>query len=470
MTVFERGEHPGVVAKVIQEEDFGEGQVQVTLSFREGMVNSDLTVGPDITRCVPLTANLALSCPGVKLHGAGFIVDETQAKRLGLGRVPGLDQHIRYYRNGKDLMANSRDVFVIDLWGLSSADVRSRFPEVYQWVEERVHPERIHNNRSTYRDNWWIFGEPRPELRPALAGLRKFIATVESARRRFFTFLPGNVLPDNTLVAIGLDDSLFLGILSSRIHVVWALAAGGRLGVRNDPRYSKSRCFDPFPFPDVDSVIADRIRALAEELDQHRKRQQSLHPKLQMTKVYKTLNMVRSGEELDGQEKSIHEQGLVTILKTIHDDLDAAVFDAYGWPRDLTDEQILEKLVKLNAERAEEERKGLIRWLRPDFQNPSGQKAATQTEMVGSEESEEDMAAATAAKAWPKKLPEQIAAVRDLLLGQASAWTAKQVAKQFKGTKLKELELVLESLTALGLLVAFQPNGEMQWKPATAAA
>ena len=112
----------------------------------------------------------------------------------------------------------------------------------------------------------------------------------------------------------------------------------------------------------------------------------------------------------------------------------------------------------------------MIRWLRPEFQNPSGQKAATQTEMVDSEESEEDTAATTAAKAWPKKLPEQIAAVRDLLLGQASAWTAKQVAKQFKGTKLKELELVLESLTALGLLVAFQPNGEMQWKPATAAA
>ena len=77
-------------------------------------------------------------------------------------------------------------------------------------------------------------------------------------------------------------------------------------------------------------------------------------------------------------------------------------------------------------------------------------------------------------EAMPKRgerlKPEQIAAVRDLLLGQASAWTAKQVAKQFKGTKLKELELVLESLTALGLLVAFQPNGEMQWKPATAAA
>ena len=127
----------------------------------------------------------------------------------------------------------------------------------------------------------------------------------------------------------------------------------------------------------------------------------------------------------------------MSVLKKIHDDLDAAVFDAYGWPHDLTDEQILERLVKLNAERAEEERNGPIRWLRPEFQNPSGQKAAKQAELAGSEEDAEDTAAATATKAWPKKLPEQIAAVRDLLLGQTSAWTAKQVAKQFKGTKLK---------------------------------
>ena len=102
----------------------------------------------------------------MKLHGAGFIVTPEQAQALGLGRVPGLDRHIRPYLNGRDLTGHSRNVMVIDLFGLTEAEVRQRFPEVYQWVLERVKPERDQNNaRLSYRATWWIFGEPRPELR-----------------------------------------------------------------------------------------------------------------------------------------------------------------------------------------------------------------------------------------------------------------------------------------------------------------
>jgi len=111
-------------------------------------------------------------------------------------------------------------------------------------VYDRVKPERDHNNRSSYRQNWWIHGEPRREFRPVLAGLRRYIATVETAKHRFFTFLDRSILPDNMLVNIGLEDAYFLGVLSSRVHVVWALAAGGTLEDR--PRYNKTRCFVSF--------------------------------------------------------------------------------------------------------------------------------------------------------------------------------------------------------------------------------
>jgi hypothetical protein len=86
----------------------------------------------------------------------------------------------------------------------------------------------------------------------------------------------------------------------------------------------------------------------------------------------------------------LHAPDLVSILRKIHDDLDAAVFEACGWPSDLTDEQILQKLVDLNAERAEEEKKGVIRWLRPDFQNPTGEKPATQETLLDIEEEVEE--------------------------------------------------------------------------------
>ena len=65
----------------------------------------------------------------------------------------------------------------------------------------------------------------------------------------------------------------------------------------------------------------------------------------------------------------------MSVLRQLHDDLDAAVFAAYGWPATLTDAEILERLVALNAERAKEEAAGLIRWLRPEYQNPGGLQA-----------------------------------------------------------------------------------------------
>ena len=163
--------------------------------------------------------------------------------------MPGLEQHIRLYRNGRDLTATPRSVMVIDLFGLEADEVREHYPAAYQWVLEHVKSERDQNNRESYRRSWWIFGEPRSSIRPALANLPRFIATVVTAKHRFFVFLDGSILPDDALIVIATSDAYTLGVLSSRIHVTWALAAGGRLGVGNDPRYNKSRCFEPFPFP-----------------------------------------------------------------------------------------------------------------------------------------------------------------------------------------------------------------------------
>jgi type II restriction/modification system DNA methylase subunit YeeA len=261
---------------------------------------------------------------------------------------------------------------VIDLFGLAAEEVRQKFPAVYQHVLTRVKPERDANNRATYRENWWMFGEPRKDFRPALVGVRRYVATTETSKHRFFQFLDASILPDNMLIAIALDDAFHLGVLGSRVHVVYSLAAGGRLGVGNDPRYNKSRCFDPFPFPACGDATRERIRNIAEELDGHRKRVQAQNPGLTLTGMYNVLEKLRVGVALNEQEKRIHDAGLVSVLRQLHDDLDAAVFAAYGWPTSLTDAEILERLVALNAERAKEEASRLVRWLRPEYQNPGG--------------------------------------------------------------------------------------------------
>jgi len=314
-------------------------------------------------------------------------------------------------------------------------------------------------------------------MRRALGGLRRYIATIETSKFKPFMFLAGAVLPDHKVYAVATDDAFILGTLSSRPHALWARVAGGTLEDR--PTWTNTTCFLPFPFPDATAEQKARIRDWGEQLDAHRKKQQAEYPELTITGMYNVLEKLRSGEELTAKERVIHEQGLVSILKQIHDEVDTAVFDAYGWPHDLTDEQILERLVALNAERAEEERNGLIRWLRPEFQNPSGAKAASQAALAGVEsasagESEEgdDEEAKPAAKGapWPKKLPERIAAVRDLVGGSRGAWSVEQTAAAFAGAKRAEVEVVLESLAALGLVVGYEVNGEARYRAAARVA
>lgn len=265
-------------------------------------------------------------------------------------------------------------------------------------------------------------------------------------------------------------------MLSARIHLIWALRAGSRLGVGDDPRYNNSRCFEPFPFADASAAQQARIRDIAERLDLHRKRQLAAHPKLTITGMYNVLEKLRSGSELTDKDRVIHEQGLVSILRQLHDELDDAVFDAYGWPTSLTDEEILERLVALNAERAAEEARGLIRWLRPDFQAPK-KPVATQVDMPGTRPSQPAPAIVAPAKAqkWPRTFPERTAQVRDIVLGAASdaTFSVAEVAARFKGAKKAEVETILDTFAALGMLIAFddEQSGTRRWaRPARSVA
>ncbi|MDP1832316.1 MAG: hypothetical protein Q8K67_09680 [Geothrix sp.] len=355
-------EGPPVLARVTAEsrmpdpEHAAEGLV--IEEFPVDRIHEDLSGGARVAGAVALKANDGLCSPGMKLHGNGFIVTPEQWKDWGR---PNL---VHPYRNGRDLTDQPRNVMVIDLYGLTEEQVRKSYPAIYQHLLQTVKPEREQNNRAVYRDLWWIFGEPRSSLRPALKGLPRYIATVETAKHRVFQFLDGATVPDNMIIAIASADAYHLGVLSSRIHVVWALAAGGLLEDR--PRYNKTRCFDPFPFPDASKAQAAHIRDLAEELDQHRKRAQESG--LGLTAQYNLLERLRGGEALTDQEQALDTKGLVSLLLDLHRKLDATVAQAYGWPEDLSDAVILERLVALNHERAAEEAQGRIRWLRPEYQ------------------------------------------------------------------------------------------------------
>ena len=465
MTVAAQRTMDGSLSEVLTETGLDTDDPSLTYATKQGHINSDLTVGVDVTKASALIANEGISSPGVKLHGAGFIVTQSQADHLGLGRQEGLDKHIRPYRNGRDLTARPRGVMVIDLFGKSDVEVRRDFPVVYQHLLDRVRYDlgadgqprvdskgkktgREWNNRQTYKDNWWLFGEPRSDLRPALAGLKRYVATVETAKYRVFQFLDASILPDNKLIVVADSDAATLAVLSSHIHGHWATTAGGWLGFGNDPVYVKTSCFDPFPFPKMAEEIGSRLSALGEELDATRKLVLAEYPDLTLTGLYNLLEKLKAGTALTPAEEDAKQHGRVLILKELHEQIDALTAQAYGWPTDLTDEQILERLVALNAERAKEEAAGHVRWLRPDYQIPrfaKGAAAKTGELNLGTTV----VAIDRGLPPWPKDRYEQPLAVEALLISAAGPMNATELARAFKGGGKKIEQRVIQVLITL---------------------
>ena len=489
MTVGAAGEASGLLQTVVSEWEDGDSYA-VELEDKTGKIGADLTIGADVSGAVKLEAARDLASEGVKPHGMGFVLTKEEAAKLSYGANCEIATVIKPYLNGRDLAATSRDVLIIDLFGLAMVDVRSRFPQIYQWILERVKPDRDakvgrSKDADQYAKNWWLFGKPREGMRKAFRDISRYIVTVKTSKHRWFTFLDANVIPDSKLIAFAVEDAFHLGVLSSRIHCIWTLAVGSHLGVGNDPTYVIGNSFGKFPFPDATPEQQARIRELAEQLDAHRKRQQALHPELTMTGMYNVLEKLRGGEPLTAKDKVIHEQGLVSVLRQLHDDLDAAVAAAYGWP-DLgtpspssatflgpqasrlpssPDELILERLVALNHTRAAEEAAGTIRWLRPDFQNPAAPPTARQTDLDIVEETEDARHPTPDARSlvveWPSTLPAQMRAVTALVEGAAVPLDAAAITKTFKGARKPKVREILDALTDLGRLTQ-TPDGHWQ--------
>ena len=542
------GSSAGRLLTVTSEQPGPDGEVVVTLAERRGEIHADLSVGANVTSAAALQAMGGISSPGVKLHGAGFIVTPEEAAALGHPAI------IKDYRNGRDLTDRPRGVGVIDAFGLTADELRSQHPAVYQWLLERVKPERDAKGSSKdgagYAKLWWLHGKPRTEMRKQLAGLPRYIATVETAKHRVFQFLEASILPDNMLIAIASNDAFDLGVLSSCVHQTWALATGGRLGVGNDPRYNKSRCFETFPFPEADTGLTPALRHtishLAEQIDHHRKRvlgllaasastpatpatlarvgpgadfwafdsmrppalpesaphepshlRDSKFPEpdpvkpltsakpakdLTLTGLYNVLQALREGRALTTKEKQIHSAGLVGVLKTLHDELDAAVLQAYGWP-DLqaglvtspispefatARDELLARLVALNAKRAAEEAQGQVRWLRPAFQNPfAKQELPTQVQQgLGVDLPSNPDTKTSTAQPWPATLPDQVKAVAQLLASSPGALTLAQIEARFtgRGAWRKTLPTLLQTLQALGRAQQVELEGVMVWR------
>ncbi len=304
-------------------------------------INANLTVGIDLTRARRLSENLGIAFMGDTKGGPFDIPDELAQEILNSPNPHNKSnaEVVRPWVNGRDITDRRRGMWIID-FGDMPMEQAALYEAPFEYVSTYVRPMRANNRRPLYATTSCWHMEPRPGMRQALQGLDRYIATPTTAKYRLFVWLSEEILADHALIVIAGDDDYTFGVLHSRFHEVWGLAMGTQLETR--PRYTPTTCFETFPFPHPTDAQREAIAAAAAELD--RLREGWLNPE--------GLSAVRLG----GRRRTLTNlyNQRPTWLDNVHARLDAAVADAYGWPADLADGEILERLLALNLERARE--------------------------------------------------------------------------------------------------------------------
>ena len=310
-------------------------------------INTDLTRGPDLTQSKQLEKNAGISFMGVTKIGNFEIsedVADTMLRQPNPHGKPNSDV-VKRWMNGRDINQNNRNMWVID-FGTNISEHDAAFYEMpFEYLVANVKPYRETHDEIRLRANWWLHGRPRAEMRRSLAGLPRYIATSQTSQHRMFKYIDGDILPENTVIVFARDDDYFFGILQSHIHTLWADGVGTQLEDR--PRYTPTTCFETFPFPAPDDEQRETIATAANELNELR--ENWLNPVDMLGEPALNASQLRRRTLTNLYNEN------PTWLQNAHAKLDAAVADAYGWSHDLSDEQILDRLLALNLERAAEE-------------------------------------------------------------------------------------------------------------------
>ncbi len=301
-------------------------------------VHADLTSGADISQAKRLIENSTISFMGTTKVGPFEISEELAEEMLRQPNPHGKPNSdaIKRWMIGRDINQRSRKMRIIDFGVDMTEDDAALYEAPFEYVVANVKPDRIQNRRRRYAELWWLHAEARPGMRRALAGLPRYIGTSMVSRHRIYSYIDGDVLPDATVIVFAREDDYFFGVLHSHIHEAWARAMGTQLEDR--PRYTPTTCFETFPFPKPNDAQREAIAEAAKILNE--RRENWLNPP-------------------DATEAELKKRTLTNLynqrptwLANAHAALDAAVVAAYGWPADLTDAEILERLLALNLERS----------------------------------------------------------------------------------------------------------------------
>ena len=327
--------------------DDGTEQSRTLDGIAVAQITPDLRSDIDLTVAVRLDENSGIAFIGGMKKGPfdipNELAQELLAEPLNPNGRPNSDV-VRPWFNGLDIVRRPRNYWIID-FGVNTPLARaSEYLKPIDYVRKVVKPFKDKVNADWEREHWWLHARAAEELRTAVMSKKRFILTPRVSKHRVFIFASTDVVADGALVAFARDDDYFIGVIHSWPHELWSLRLCTWLGVGNDPRYTPSTTFETFPFPwppghePQDDARVQAIAAAAQDLVAQR--DAWLNP---------------PGLE----EKELQKRTLTNLynqrpawLDAAHTRLDAAVFAAYGWPPDLSDEEMLARLLALNLARA----------------------------------------------------------------------------------------------------------------------
>ncbi|MDY0144614.1 MAG: N-6 DNA methylase [Kiritimatiellia bacterium] len=337
-------------------------------------INANLSTASNAAMARGLLDNKGVCYIGVMKAGPFDISEAEAGAMLNIPNANGRPNSdvLRPRLNAKDILQRQAGGWIIDFGVKMPMAVACLYQAPWAIVEEKVKPLRLVNRRKRFADKWWIHGEARPGMRKCLAGLQRFIVTPEVSKHRIFAWLDSVFLADHQTRAFGRDDDFFFGVLQSRAHEIWALKLGTRLETR--PRYTPSTCFETFPIPKPSPAQEQAIAEAARELNELRERWLN-PPEWTREEVLEfpgtpggpwsrfivpgtnTVRYPRIVPKDDASAALLKKRTLTNLynerptwLDLAHKKLDTAVFAAYGWTADISEDQILERLLTLNTE------------------------------------------------------------------------------------------------------------------------
>ncbi len=371
------------------------------------LINPNLTANADVTSAAILEANSGICFIGTKKAGQ-FEVSFAEANEiLSQPQNPNGEYNslvLFPWLNGESIVRRTPDKWIIYFAEMSESE-SAQYEMPFERVRKLVLPDRKENNEERARRLWWQHRRPAAEMRQAVRKLERYIATPRVSKHRIFDWSPAMVLPDDGIYVFARDDDYFFGILHSRLQEIWARSQGTQVRERESGfRYTPTSCFENFPLPRPTPKQEAAIAAAAQELNALRERWLN-PPEWTVEKILEfpgTVNgawaryVVKPDKNGVGTVRyprleprdadcaaKLKDRTLTKLynerpawLDLAHKKLDAAVAAAYGFPANLTDEQILEKLLALNLERAAEEAKAA------KVKKPKAQRAKEVDELV----------------------------------------------------------------------------------------